>query len=183
MTPVTLDEAGNLLGTLAGHEVRPYATQNFGRDKNPEARSVIVPEKQSRRILAKFREQLPTGFVAFLGCTSSLESGAAEGDELVVAAGTTQFDILRHAQTDGVNFGLTTDDLIRTLQDIDQQYGIDIYHAETDSVEFKLKRLPDPLSEFCEELTDFCPDLLAEDSLKDLERSIAKSSRVSLWWD
>ncbi len=178
-----LDAAGSLLAALAGHEVRPYATRNFGRDKNPNARSVIVPEKQSRRILAKFREQLPKGFVAFLGCTSSLEPGTAEGDELVVAAGTTQFDILRHAGTDGVNFGLTAEDLIKTLEDFDHRYGIDIYHAETDSVEFKLTRLPDPLSEFCEELADFCPDLLAEDSLKDLERSIAKSSRVSLWWD
>lgn len=183
---MTLDDAAALLAELSGQEVRPYSTVNFGRNENPAGRSAVVSLEESFEILSKIRPQLGDGILAFVGCTRSLAEGAdREGSEVVVALGDNQFDSVRIAATDAVNYDMDTDDLVKKLQEYDAQYGIDIFHAESDTIQFRFEQLPSDLPAFCEDLYQFCPDIVDQGvgSVEELEKVIADSSVVYLWWD
>ena len=39
--------------------VRDFSTRDFGRDRNPDARSVVVPKTKSRQVLERIRRDAP----------------------------------------------------------------------------------------------------------------------------
>ena len=185
-TPVmTLDEAAQRMSLLAGRPCRSFATRDFGREQNTEARSVLVTESDAPSLVDKLRRELGPGLIAFVGCTRSLADPPDAGSKLVVALGTSQFDILRVAQSDAVNCDMDTEDLVRKLQEYDSKYGIDVFHAETDTIEFRFRALPTDLPAFCNDLYEFCPDIVDQGvgTVEELEKEVAKTGTVFLWWD
>ena len=138
---MTLDTAATLLSQLAGAPVRNYSTRDFGRDKNPDARSVVVSTNRSRQALEEFRRRLDPKFIAFIGTTRWLgDEQHSDAEEIVVAEADSQFDALTIAQSDAANYDMFADDLIKKLRAYDELCGIDIFHAETDTIEFRLRR-------------------------------------------
>ena len=180
-----LEQAVLRLQEVTSSEVRNHSTQDFGRAPNFKGRSVLVPDQAAGELLSRLRKNLPPGVVAFVGVTNNLATPKPAGVELVVAEGSSQFDILRVAATDGVNHGLKTEDLIRELESWDREFGIDIWHAETDVVQLRLKRLPKDLKAFAARVYKFCPDIVDQGvgSVRELEREIAKHKALLLWWD
>jgi hypothetical protein len=184
-TLLTLDQAAERLSELAGSATRNYSTYDFGRQHDTSARSVIVPRDKAGKLLEQLRKELGPNLVAFVGTTQWLGEEQPGGDELVIGVGASQLDMLRIARTDGINYGLETEDLVARLADYDGRYGIDIFHAETDTVEFVLGRMPEDLPGFCQELYEFCPDTVDQGSgsLAALEKEIRSRGQVFLWWD
>ena len=182
---MTLAAAADRLSIIAGKPIRAFATRDFGRDRNTAARSVIVSDEDAVQIAAELRRVIEPGLLAFVGCTHSLAEPPDDGTEVVIAIGVTQFDILRVAASDAVNYDLDTEDLIRKLQEYDAKYGIEIFHAETDIIEFRFKSLPDDLTAFCNDLYQFCPDIVDQGvgSVEELEKAVAMTGIVYLWWD
>lgn len=182
---MNLDEAAQRLSQLAGRPYRSFATRDFGRDQNPAARSVVVAEGDAPLLVEKIRRELGPGLLAFVGCTRSLADAPDAGSEVVVATGDSQFDILRVAQSDAVNYDMETEDLVRKLQAYDSRYRIDIFHAETDTIEFRLCSAPGDLAAFCADLYEFCPDIVDQGvgTVEELEKEIANTGVVFLWWD
>ena len=181
----SLDQAAVVLAQVTGKDVRPFSSRDFGREQNPKGRSVLIPNDSAERFLELLRQQLPPGAIAFVGVTNSLAHPKPEGVELVVAEGKDQFDILRVASTDGINYGLQTEDIVRELQIWDQEYGIDIWQAETDTVQLRLRTTPKNLHEFAARVYKFCPDIVDQGvgDIRALEQAIAESKGVFLWWD
>lgn len=192
------------LAELTGRSVRQYSTCDFGREKNEDCVSVVIEREgmfdprdridqlealsrareEAETLVFEVRKFLPDGTVCFVG-TTSFPGNPVDGAEIVVGPGKSQFDILRHARTDAINYDMVTTDLIARLQKYDLQFGIDIYHAETDTVEFTLKSLPEDVNALAEELYDFCPDMVDQGhgSVEELEDDLRDSQRVCLWWD
>jgi len=181
----TLDDAAARLAILSGAPLRGFSTYDFGRNRDPGARSVVVPHDQSTRIVAEMREQLGPNLICFVGTTRWLGDEQHEGDEVVVANGTSQFDILRVARSDAINYEMETEDLIKRLQRYDAQCGIDIFHAETDTIELVLVTMPADLTAFCKDLYEFCPDIVDQgtETVERLEQEIKERKQVFLWWD
>jgi len=184
-TAVDLNDAAVRLSEIAGKPLRPYAAYDFGREQNSAARSVLVDEEDAPTVLAKIRSELAPGLLAFIGCTRSLAEPSDDGWEIVVATGQNQFDILRIAQSDAANYDMETDDIIRKLEEFDLKFGIDIFHAESDTIEFEFKQLPENLMAFSQDLYEFCPDIVDQglETVENLENEIAVTGRVFLWWD
>lgn len=183
---VNLDAAAERLSEVSGAPIRNYSTRDFGRDRYPDARSVVVPNTKAREILQQVRSELGPGLVAFIGTTQWLgDEQHADGEEIVVARGNSQFDTLRVAKSDAVNYDMVTDDLIKKLTEYDRDYGIDIFHAETDTIEFRFSKLPADLPGFCKDLYEFCPDIVDQGvgTVEALESEIRKTQEVFLWWD
>ena len=181
-----LDRAASRLAEFSGRPLRGHSTFDFGRDRDSGARSVIVAKDVAEGLLKRIRAQLPERVIAFIGTTKWLGDEKHDGVELVVANGHSQFDILRVARSDAVNYGMETEDLVAKLVEYDEAYGIDIFQAETDTIQFTLRRPPDPLSPFCSDLYEFCPDIVDQGcaTIEALEEEIAASAgRVFLWWD
>ena len=186
-TPATtLEAAGERLAKVTGATLRGYSTCEFGRKRNPDARSVVVPKVKSRELLERIRGELGPGIVAFIGTTRWLGDEKHKGRvEIAMANATSQLDILRIARSNAHNYDMVTEDLVKKLAEYDRAHGIDIFHAETDTIELRLTKLPGDMAAFCRDLYGFCPDIVDQGvgSLAALEREIRKTREVFLWWD
>ena len=131
------------------------------------------------------REALPPGSVAFIGTTRWLGDEQHEGVELVVGPGASQLDIPRLVRSDAANYDMGTEDLVRKLREYDRDYGIGIFHAETDTIGFTLLNAPDDMPAFAADLYAFCPDVVDQGlgSVEALEESVEAYGQVYLWWD
>jgi hypothetical protein len=180
-----LDAATRTLEQVTSQTARPFSTRDFGREQYPQARSVLVPERDAEKLLRELRSRLANGIMAFVGVTNSHADPAPEGVELVVAQGSSQFDILRVAASDGINHGLETEDLVRELQAWDEEFGIDIWQAESDTIQVRLKALPKDMKGFAERVYRFCPDVVDQGTgnVRALQNEIQRTKAVFLWWD
>jgi hypothetical protein len=179
-----------VLTLLAKHDrgvVRAYSTYDYGRAEYPAAGSVTIPEQKARTVLPTLREALPKGYIAFLGTSHFLgEEQFPDGHvELVVAPGATQFDIIRTARTDAVNYGIETEAIVRQLERWDAEVGIDITLANADTVVFSLRTLPKDVEAFAKDVYAFCPDIVDQGvgSLDALVKEIRAHQHLLLWWD
>lgn len=181
----SLDDAAFYLTKVTGRTARPFSTRDFGRDEFPGARSVLVDDAKSEQLLGKIRSHLGPGLVAFIGTRTSHAKPRPKGVELVIGSGASQFDILRIAASDAVNFNKGTEDLIQQIQVWDKAYGVDIFQAETDTVQFRFIKIPADLKAFAEEAYEFCPDIVDQGvgSIDQLANSISASGKLLLWWD
>lgn len=182
---VALEAGGRVLQEVTGQPVRGFSSRDFGREPFDGGRSVLVPEDQAERLLDPVRARLPRGLIAFVGVTNSLALPKPDGVELVVAEGTDQFDILRVAATDGTNFGLGTEDIVDELQKWDRQFGIDIWQAETDAIQFRFVTLPKNMHAFAQRVYAFCPDIVDQGvgDVAALEKLMRQEQGLVLWWD
>ncbi|WP_373480876.1 DUF4253 domain-containing protein [Geminocystis sp.] len=69
-------------------------------------------------------------------------------------------DLIKKYQTNGINYDVTTEDIINKLQDWDQRLGISISDVENDRVTVLFYKLPDNLQEMAMEIYEFCPDVI-----------------------
>lgn len=166
-------------------EVRPFSTYDFGRARDERCRSVIVPGRKAEAAVRRLREALEPGYVAFVGTSRWLGDEGHQGVEVVVGPGTSQFDILRLARSDALNHDMGTDELVEKLRRYDEEFGIEIARAETDTVVFDLVRTPRDLAAFARDLYEFCPDIVDQGvgSVEALEETVDVTGRVYLWWD
>ena len=173
------------LAEVSGETVRGFWTQDFGRQKRTGGYSVLIPEDSAKTVLLKLRAVLPPGYVAFVGTTRNLDDPSVKGVELVLARGNDQFDIVRLAATDGTNYAISTEDIVRRLKAWDQAFGIDIWQAETDTIQMDMKSQPKNLRKFSRELYEFCPDIVDQGvgDLESLEEELREQQTIGLWWD
>ncbi len=136
-------------------------------------------------MLLALRNELPVGLVAFIGTTRSLTKPPAHGVELVVGEGSGPLDILNIAQTDAVNYNMSNEDIKRRLARWHEAYGIDIWQAETDTIQLRFIRMPSNVQSFAKEVYKFCPDIVDQGAgtQKALEQDIQKRKGLYLWWD
>jgi hypothetical protein len=182
---VSFERASALLNSVSGASVRPYSTRDFGREKFAGAISVLIDPTKAEGMLAALRKELPAGFVAFIGTTQSLTKPAAAGAELVIGRGSGPIDILHIAQTDAVNYDMSNSDLKRRLMAWHKAYGIDIWQAETDTIQLRFNRMPRNVHSFAEEVYKFCPDTVDQGvgTKNALVKDIRERKGLYLWWD
>ena len=180
-----LDAAGQWLAAAHGLSPRAYASYDLGRETDERCISVIVKPKRAESLLKDLRKRLGPGLIAFIGNSRWYGDEQPNGVELVVAPGESQFDILGIARSDAANYGLNTADLVARLRNYDQQFGIDIFQADLETVQFRLKTLPGDLQAFAKDLYDFCPDIVDQGcgSVDALANEIRRQKAVFLWWD
>lgn len=181
-----LADVEKLLARLSSKPVRGHSTFDFGRAQNPAARSVVVPQEEAETLVRALRRELPPGYVAFVGTSRWLGTERHEDAvEVVVGPGQSQFDILRIAQSDAVNYGMETEALITRLQQYDREIGISIFQAETDTLAFDILREPKDWGAFARDIYDFCPDIVDQGvgSVEELEGQLREMRQVLLWWD
>ena len=181
----TFNEASTLLHRISAAKVRPYSTRDFGREQFSGAISVLVSEEKAEKILLAVRKELPPGFVAFIGTTRSLTTPPAVGVELVIGRGTGPLDVLDVAQTDAINYGMTTRKLKGRFARWHKAFGIDIWQAETDTVQLRFQKMPRDLKSFAKEVYKFCPDIVDQGvgTEEALLKDIQNTKGLYLWWD
>ncbi|MBJ6110161.1 DUF4253 domain-containing protein [Hymenobacter sp. BT523] len=95
-----------------------------------------------------------------------------------------RFAPLLFQQTNGVNFGITTDSLVTEFRRLDALYGVEIVGAGFDQCTIRFKSLPDNKLPLAARLERICPSEQEEPvNLKALAAEIQVGKNYSFWWD
>lgn len=105
-----------------------------------------------------------------------------------------ELDPIRFVQlvgSNGQNNLVSNDSLVEKLRRWDTAYGIDLVRANSDTVEFRCKRLPDDLSPFLTEIFLICPDTIqlspnmraSAVAMKEYAQGLRMGRSIVLWWD
>ena len=166
-------------------EVRPYSTTDFGRDRNSNAISFITPEKGSKLALIVVRDSIPDDYLAFIGTTRNLSKDNINGVEIVIIKSKDKLDILRTSKSDGINYDITNELVVSKIREWDKLYGVDIWQAESDTIQMKFETLPKDLNAFSKEVYKFCPDIVDQGSgdINHISQYLKDTKQVYLWWD
>lgn len=104
--------------------------------------------------------------------------------------GSTGFELVKAAGTNGINSSIDNDDVIDKLKYWDSKYGVTVLEANGDSLKIRFKNLPDDLSELCSEIFFFCSEMeLSEDEnrnaaiMRSMARRLRETKTQSFWWD
>jgi hypothetical protein len=62
--------------------------------------------------------------------------------------------------TNGINYDLSTDDIVAMLERWDALYSIEISDVDNDRLLVQFASLPDDLSDLAKEIYEFCPDVI-----------------------
>ncbi|MCW3466740.1 DUF4253 domain-containing protein [Chitinophaga nivalis] len=162
--------------TLTGHRSNagspPPAALEFAYDEGDN------PLEMVDQLLEDFNRK---GYHIF----RSAESFGPEPDKIAVLKSADQFDILRYKGTNGNNFGISTDSLIKRLREWDTQYHFQIIGADHDWVELKFGTVPPDFTDLAQQVYDFCPDIVDQgtETVQALSEEMQRTHTLYLWWD
>lgn len=178
------------IAALAGGELVDFSTIDFGRERKDGARTLLLDSKGMQggeRGIALVRllrsMGLPSGVQVFANALRNLndDAGLSGRDHVVFVASPDPFEVIRVAEVEPANHGLTTDDVVDQLTQWHERHGVEIVAADTETVVFRFLHLPDDLEALTQEIVEFCPDL--EETFEMEPDALAKSAWVWLWWD
>ena len=106
-------------------------------------------------------------------------------DILGVLKTTNIYSILKKVQTDGLNYDITNDSLLRIIGRFDRKYALELIGVSGDYCEFIIHNPPKNWKEIAEEAYAVCPDIVDQGagSLQALEAEMQKTQRLYFWWD
>ena len=96
------------------------------------------------------------------------------------------FNALREYETNGENYDVSTDDIIARFKKWQKLCSFRITSADYNTVKLKFETLPKNINAFVRDAYDLCPDLCQIDDdleLPMLEKQLAKTKKLMLWWD
>jgi hypothetical protein len=117
--------------------------------------------------------------VCFYTCFRSYEPLGEKGSDILIAMPwDDQYDFLRIKRIQGNNHYVSTEDIIKKLMKLEQEFGLAVVYASHDSLDFILERPieKEAIPRIRSRLFRLCPD--AEDLTDQI-----RSGRVYLWWD
>ena len=179
---------------IAGKKLRNFMTVDFGREEKTPVNtySIIIENRKLEEFMEEIKEILVPDFNAFIGTTNFLapinDEKIKKGvpySEVVISKIDSWHDILRLSESNAINFGMETEDLIEKLEEYDNEFGISILQAETDTVVVAFETLPDEFIELAEDIYEFCPDIVDQGSgdINDIIDSLENTNTIFLWWD
>lgn len=71
-----------------------------------------------------------------------------------------KFDILKEKQTNGYNYDIGPDDIIKKFEEWDKQHGIETSGVDFNAVVAKFNSLPENIEGLAQEVYDLCPDII-----------------------
>lgn len=137
-------------------------------------------ERLSKILKDEFREK---GYSIF-----TLERNYGYGDEkdiMAVLKTKDKFEVLKQVKTDGINYGIDNDSVIRIVQKFDRECELELIGAGYDWCEFSIKKSPGDWMQFAEEVYLVCPDIVDQGTgtVEALAEEMRVRKRLYFWWD
>jgi hypothetical protein len=96
-----------------------------------------------------------------------------------------KYEVLAQIQTDGINYDIDTDSLIKIIKSFDAKYSLSLVGAGGDWCEFTINKAPADWMAFAEEAYKVCPDIVDQgtETVKALATEMKRTNRLYFWWD
>ena len=106
-------------------------------------------------------------------------------DNIAVLKTTDKYEVLRQIQTDGINYNITNDSLLKIIKRFDNDYAINLVGASGDWCEFELTKEPTNWLSFAKEVYKVCPDVVDQGAgtVQALADEMKRTKRLYFWWD
>lgn len=110
---------------------------------------------------------------------------ADKPDVIGVLNSTDLYEILKQVQTDGINWDIDNDSLLKIIKNFDNKYSLQLVGASGDWCEFKINKQPRDWMEIAKEAYKVCPDIVDQGSgtIKNLAEEMRQTKRLYFWWD
>ncbi len=104
---------------------------------------------------------------------------------IAVIKGKDDLDIIKYRRTDGINYGIDNEDLIKKISDWNTKYGLIVIGCSRDWLHVEFDKMPTDMNAFTNEVFTFCPDTVHQGvgTIDKLKEVIIKMKGVWLWWD
>jgi hypothetical protein len=96
------------------------------------------------------------------------------------------FEPLRKAGTNGDNYDISTEDIIKRLKKWQKICSFRITGVDYNAMTLKFDVLPRDIKAFVRDAYDLCPDLVQFEEETDLpgyEKQLPKTKKLDFWWD
>jgi hypothetical protein len=192
-TELTADEATLVRATGVDPAIARHArTQGVGlarwqgqtADFNPitAAGIVVLTERQQGEAVTRhLRKRLAdTAYHAYL----REQNFGHQPDEVVVTA-LDEAGYLAMARPDAINYGMDHDALMKHLAPWRQRYGLRLFGAGGDWMQFDITQPPADWLAFAHEVYELCPDVVDQGTgdVASLAREMEAARTLYLWWD
>lgn len=106
-------------------------------------------------------------------------------DVMAILKTTDKFEILRAIKTDGINYDINNDSLIRIIKFFDDKYALDLTAASGDWCEFKIMKEPSDWMAFAKDAYHYCPDIVDQGTgtVEALADELKRTGHLYFWWD
>ena len=106
-------------------------------------------------------------------------------DNIAIVRCSDEFTPLIYLQTNGVNYGIETSNLVFQLQNLNKELDLKLIGADFDWCEFEIRKSPQDWSGVAETIFHLCPDIVDEGfgDIKEFERELAHTKQLHFWWD
>lgn len=96
-----------------------------------------------------------------------------------------KFEPILFEGTNGVNYDIYPNDIIKKLIIWDKRYGIELNKVGEDFLEGSFINPPSDIPKLAQEMYEFCPDIVDQgcETIAALEQSIQDSNKFFFWWD
>ena len=96
-----------------------------------------------------------------------------------------QFELIKFAQTDGVNYNVSNDMIVEKLKKWNEESPFVIITADMDRIEADFIQLPKDMTAFARDMYEFCPDVIDQgaESEEELINYFKTEKGFWLWWD
>ncbi|RSD28841.1 DUF4253 domain-containing protein [Mesobacillus subterraneus] len=187
-TEVNPEEAGistealSVVKQNSNSRLLPFYRTDMYTENPPELAGLKIntKEDEAEELVLKLRKELnQLGYHAFI-CDH-------ERSQIAVIKGTDQMDILSVQQTNGDNYDISNEMVIKKLEEWHKKYPFTIIGADFDWVEANFIVFPGKkdLKSFAKEAYKFCPDIVEQGagSLGELIEEMEETKKLYLWWD
>lgn len=96
-----------------------------------------------------------------------------------------KYYILKQVQTDGINWEIDNDSLLKLVKKFDEKYSLELVGASGDWCEFKINKEPQNWLTLAKEAYKACPDIVDQGSgtVEKLAEEMKQTNRLYFWWD
>lgn len=111
--------------------------------------------------------------------------GEDDKKNVAVIKGTDDLDILRYRRTDGINYDLENEDVVKKISEWKSKYGLIVIGCSRDWLQIEFEKLPSNIDVFAKEVYEFCPDSVDQgvETIDNLKKAIKEMNGLWLWWD
>lgn len=162
---------------------RLEGTNNDGGKIPAPGITIDVQEDSVSYVMEKLKSKMPAGYMVYVSERNYGIGG--KPDYVSILKASTISEVLEVMGTNGWNYDLSPEMVIKRIEEWDERYGLVLIGAGFDWFEAKFKRLPPDMMVFAKEVYEFCPDVVEQGtgSIKALANEMKDGKYLYLWWD
>lgn len=106
-------------------------------------------------------------------------------DKVAIVPTADKYTILKETGTDGINYDIDNDSLLKIIHQFDTKYGLTLVGCNLTWCEFTFEREPTDWMEMAKECYAVCPDIVEQgtETVEGLAEELRRTKTIYFWWD